>query len=631
MRCMWIVRCIVPALLAVLLVAGCRDDRGPGDGSLLDAVLVAEPGEAILGEIVRFDAGGSQDLSGIEGRFSDSSFTEYRFDFGDGVASTVELYYVDHVYAAIGEYTATLTVVAGESEASATVQVVVSAPPPVIVAVDVSGDEVAVIGEWIALHGRGFREDNLPEVSFSGVLATNLSYASEYEILVQVPPTTASGWNDLQVDFPQDDEGDADFEIWVARYALATDAWRGAVYVVEFGQADQYWPRSQSLEVDNAAVVRMSSDGAFAMVGDARYQATLSPSVTVVDLTADWQPVVVAELSDLGVGPLFDISIARDRNRAVVSDAAGFVVLDLSDPTNPTQLGDREVYAFANMAPTALALSADGSRLAVLSTFAQRLRFYSITPTGPIYETWSVDVGPGTQDLSLASDGSLVVLGGGGEGAIPPDFSLDNTTLTLVDIDATPPTNVHGDGIFLGLDGSAPIPIDLAMGKSGRAYVSTLDSNFSDILDAFGSIAANPVDVSSWWSLVESLSGQGFGSVLPVDGVYEGQLLVGDGLFSAFGFQAGVDVRPDEHLYVSTVIGLGWTLEVLTGDNLAYLSLDLDYGVGVGNLVTGEVEVFPMYSEPIVSYIDFQLNYDLGPLTALLLPPYAFGEVAVQP
>ena len=47
-----------------------------------------------------------------------------------------EVYYVDHVYAAIGEYTATLTVVAGESEASAMTQVVVRAPPPVIVAVD---------------------------------------------------------------------------------------------------------------------------------------------------------------------------------------------------------------------------------------------------------------------------------------------------------------------------------------------------------------------------------------------------------------------------------------------------------------------------------------------------------------
>jgi|GEM_PF-2392374 len=620
------------SLTCLLLVAACGD-RGPGsrgDG-LLQAALIAEPAEVQLGEMVRLDAGSSLDAAGVEARFSDNAIDEFRFDFGDGSVATGQQYYSDHVFTEVGTYTARVTVVAGELEDAAEVTVVVRAPPPVVTGVDVSGDELAVIGEWIVLFGRSFREDNLPEVVFGEVVAEHVEFASSYEILVQVPPVTDSGWNDLIVDFPNEDDGDEVFSIWVARYALATDAWRGAVYVLEFGQGEQYWPRSQSIEVDNAAVVRISADGAFALVGDARYQATLSPSVTVVDLTSDWQPVVVAELSDLGTGPLFDIAIAADQQRAVVSDAAGFVVLDVSDPTAPVQLGDRKVYAFANMAPTALALSPDGSRLAVLSTFAEKVRFYSITPTGAIYETWSVDVGPGTQDLSVAEDGTLVILGGGGEGAIPPDFSLDNSTLTMVDMAANPPQNLHGAGTFLDLGDSAPVPIDLAVGNSGTAYVSTLDSNFSDILDAFGGIASSPGALSSWWDLVESLSGQGFGSVVPVEGLYTGQVVVSDGLFSAFGFQAGIDVRPDEHLYVSTVIGLGWTLEVLTGDHLAYLSLDLDYGVGVGNLLTGEVEIFPMFSEPIVSYIDLQLNYDLGPLTALLLPPYAFGDVAIQP
>ena len=616
----------------LVMAVGCGD-RGPSSGSDAGVVaaLVAVPAEVTLGEIVRFDAGGSLDAVGIEARFSDSAFTEFQFEFGDGSSVTGQQHYADHLFAEVGSYTASVRVVAGGAEPRAEVTVVVSAPPSIVAGVDVSGDEVAVIGEWIALFGRSFRADNLPDVSFGEIVAERVEFASPYEILVQVPIVTDSGWNDLVVDFPNEADGDEVFSVWVARYALATDAWRGAVYVVEFGHGDQYWPRSQSIEVEDAAVVRISADGAFALVGDARYQASLSPSVTVVDLTADWQPVVVAELTGLGTGPLFDIAIAANQPRAVVSDATGFVVLDLSDPTAPTPLGDRQVYAFANMAPTALALSPDGSRLAVLSTFAEKVRFYSITLTGPIYETWSVDVGPGTQDLSVADDGTLVILGGGGEGAIPPDFSLNNSTLTMVDMAANPPANLHGAGSFLDLGGSAPVPIDLAVGPSGTAYVSTLDSNFSDILDAFGGIASNPGTLSTWWNLVESLSGQGFGSVVPVSGLYSGQVVIDDGLYSAFGFQAGLDVRPDEHLYVSTVIGLGWTLEVLTGDHLAYLSLDLDYGVGVGNLLTGEVEVFPMFSAPLVSYIDLQLNYDLAPLSALLLPPYAFGDVAIQP
>ena len=38
-----------------------------------------------------------------------------------------------------------------------------------------------------------------------------------------------------------------------------------------------------------------------------------------------------------------------------------------------------------------------------------------------------------------------------------------------------------------------------------------------------------------------------------------------------------------------------------------------------------------MFHEPVVSYIDFVLNYDLNPITQLLLPPWALGDVALQP
>ena len=93
-------------------------------------------------------------------------------------------------------------------------------------------------------------------------------------------------------------------------------------------------------------------------------------------------------------GALFDIALARNLPRAVLTDATGFVVLALGDPTNPVQVGDRQTFGFGDMAPTAVALSPDGSRLAVLSTFNDRVRFYAITDTGPVYESWSVNVGP---------------------------------------------------------------------------------------------------------------------------------------------------------------------------------------------------------------------------------------------
>ena len=622
----------LPAFLVLAVVGvGCpNSDRG--EEPELTALLSADSTEVYVGVPIRFDAGSSTDSTGTDASFSDSLISGFDFDFGDGDELSTEVFYVDHAFAVAGEFTVSVTVSEGDNEDSDSVSVVVRFPPPTVLELDVSGDEQAVIGEWVTLVGRAFREANLPTVAFDGIVAPNVVYDSEFEILVQVPPKVDSGWSDVEVNFPDEDEGDGNFQVWVTRYGLATDAWRGVAYITEFGDGDQYWPRSQNLDLASAAVVRMSGDGSFALLGDARYQATLTPSVSVVDMTSDWQPAIVADLDGLGTGPLFDIAIARDIPRAVITDATGFVVLDLSDLGNAVQVGDRETFDFGDMAPTATALSPDGTRLAVLSTFNDRVRFYSITPSGPVYESWSVDVGAGTQDLAVFDEPELLaVLGGGGEGAIPPDFDLGNTSVTLVDMGTSIPENSHGDGTYLDLSGAAPVPIDLAAGESGTLYISSLDSNFGNVLNAFEDVVSNPLDISAWQDVIESLGGLGFGSVIPVDGVMDGSLVVDAGLFSAFGFQGGVDVRPDEHLYISTVIGLGWTLDILTGGDLLNLSLDIDYGVAVGNLLTGEVEVFPQYSQPVVSYVNFSLTYDIGPLVAMLLPPYAFGDVAIQP
>jgi hypothetical protein len=296
------------------------------------------------------------------------------------------------------------------------------------------------------------------------------------------------------------------------------------------------------------------------------------------------------------------------------------------------QVGERETFDFSELAPTAVAVSPDGLRIAFLSTFNDRVRFYSVTPTGPIYDAAFVEVGPNTQDLAVHRDLELLyVLGGGGEGAIPPDLSFDNTTLTVVDFAGSPATNYHGEGTFLELGSAVAAPIELAVGPSGMAYVTTLDQNFGDVFGALEDLAANPGNVGAWQTMLESISGIGFGSTVPVSGILEAEPAVGEGWFTPFGFQAGLDVRYDEAMYIGTAIGLGTTLELLTEGELIHLSLDLDYAVVIGDMVEGTVEVIPQFSEAVVSYIDFQLNYDVAPLVRLLLPPYAFGDAAIQP
>ena len=621
-------------LLCLFAAPGCRDtganvNEVPGDE--LSAALTADATSVMVGTPIRFDAGDSTDDLGVAGRFSDSGIDVFRFDFGDGTVVDNDLFYVDHVYAEPGTYTATVTVEDAGDSASATLEVEVRFPPPTLLGVDVSTDEKAVIGEWIVLEGRGFREANLPDVMFDLVEAPNVAFISEFEIEVQVPPRVASGFVDMTVDFPYEDDADDVLEVWVARYGLATDAWRGRVYLVEFGAGTTAEPRTQSMELDEAAVVAMSGDGSFALIGDARYTATLAPTVVVADMTSDFQPVVTAELPDVGDGPLHGIAIAADAPVAVITDLSGFTVLDVSDVANPVQVGDREVFGFSDMAPTAIALSPDGTRLAVLSTFNDRVRFYDITPQGPVYSNDWVSVGEGTQDMVVHPDtGYLYVLGGGGEGAIPPDLNLGNTTLTVIDFEGFTPENVHGPGVFMDAN-AAPLPLDMAVGPSGTAYVTSFDQNTGNIIGAFEDIGSNPTDLGAWVDLIDAITSLSVGSMVPFEGPLDGTLVAQDAIFAPFGFQTGLDVRYDERVYVSVVIGLGTTLEFFNGNDILNLSLDIDYGVAIGNLDTGEVTVYDMFTEPVVSYVDFVLNYDLQPITDLLLPPWALGDVALQP
>lgn len=621
-----------PFLLAIVLgltaCADTTDDGLPDATGELVAALHAEPLSTFVGQSVRFDASESVDSLGVAAGFSDTAITEFRFDFGDDGFFVHDTYWITHVYDAAGTYVAEVTVTEGDATATATVEVVVRHPPPSVLGLDLSADDKAVIGEWITLDGRGFREDNLPEVLFEAIAAPNVVFLNEFEIGIQVPPKTPSGFVDVQVDFPEDDEGDWADEIRVARYALATDAWRGRANIVEFGEHQQAWPLSQTLELEDAAVVKVSSDGSYALLGDARFQVALNPTLALVDMTADWGPAVTAQLPDVGVGPLHGIALARDVPTAVVTDLAGFTVLDLSDPANP-EVVEREEYQFSEMGPTGIALSPDGTRLAVLSTANDRLRFYDITAGGIVYDADSVDVGPGTQGLAVHPEDSLLyVLGGGGIGALPPDLDFDNTSVTVVDFDGSTAEDVNGGPIFLS---DVPLPVDIAVGPSGKAWVTTLDQNFGTLGAAFNDITNNPTNIGAWQDLVESITNLGFGSAVGIDGLDVGLTEYDAGMFTDFGFQAGIDVRYDEEVYVSTVVAIGTTLEVLSDDSLLHLSVDIDYGVAVGNLVSGEVTTYPMFTAPVVSYIDFQLNYDLGPLTELILPPYAFGDVAIQP
>ena len=630
---------IIPLSLTVGLLVGCPDEEldddtydpyGEGDEpGEVAASLVVDPDAIFVGETVEFDAGASTDSWGVEAWYSDCDLFEFQWDFGDGETGTTEIYFTDHTYTEVGTYTVTLTVVGPGGEDTTTDEVEVMYPLPNVDQVDVSVDGAAVIGEWIAVLGSEFREENLPTATFGGTaVATQLRFVHDTEFLIRVPPRSPSGTQPLALDFPEDDGGDTEVDIWVKRYAVATDSFHDTVSFVSFGDHPDFQQESQDLDVADATLVKITGDGATAIIGDGRWDVNITPTLNFVDLTADFQPAVTHIASDIGLGPLFDIATAVDI--AVIADAIGINVIDLSDPYNPYSVG-RTNYPLEDLAATDVELTPDGTLAVVLGTFDDTVRFYEIDFYGATLIGDIVQAGDGIQDVQITDDGQYAyVLSGGGEGALPPDLNLGNTCVTVVDLAAAPYANYLGDGVCVGIDDHAPIPFDLALATDYSTYISSFDQNFGNVATAFEDIFNDPADLGAWEDLLDSLVNLSWGGVVEVTGVQTGAPVQGQSWFLPYGLQTGLDVRYDELFYVSAGIYLDFVYDL---ENILdpFAAITMTNGVAVVNIETGDVTDIVLGSDPILYYENFQLDYDYMPLVTLLLPPYSFGDVAIQP
>ncbi|MCK6526131.1 PKD domain-containing protein [Myxococcota bacterium] len=630
------------ALALPLLGAGCTDTGGdpPGevggdDDATGDPVAAfwAAPWQAQVGQSVSFRADDSADGGGVQAIYSDCDIRAFRWEFGDGASTSTDVYFIEHPYSAPGLYPVTLTVEDGAGRtATTTSNVEVVWPPPVVDRLDVSVDSVAVIGEKVRVLGEGFRADDPPQVAFGGVPATSVTFVNEGEYTAKVAPSTPSGPVQASVTFP-DGTGEAVFDVWVKRYALVADAFHDRVHVLSFGGDLVPAIESQAIDMPSATVVQISGDGAIAVIGDGRYELNATPTLTLVDLTADFQPVVTRTTSEWGLGPLFDVALARDVPRGLVADLTGITVIDFSDPYAPTSLG-RTPYETSGLAATDVELTPDGSMALVLGTFDDRVRFYQVDASGAAELPFAVDAGEHVQDLRLSPDGGRAyVLAGGGEGAIPPDLGFDNTTLTVIDLTVSPPVNALGSGVRVPLEAHAPVPFDLDVGASGRIWVSSFDQNFGVLADAFtdlfGSLESF-FDVGSWEALVDAFSGIGFGGVTGFDGVDGGSAVALTPIFAPYGFQTGIDVRYDERLYVASAVFIDFRSD--TSDLLDIeAELNMSFGVVVGDLQTGHGVAYPLAHDALLSYADLALEYDLSPLLDLVTPPFSYGDVALQP
>jgi len=620
------------------IVAGCKDDiadddtwDGYGEGEEpgeIVAAFDADPTSVHVEGSISFDGGASTDAWGVEAFYSDCELSEFQWDFGDGETAVSELFFVDHTFAEVGTFTVNLTVVGPQGEDTTSVDVEVLYPPPEVTSVDVSVDGAAVIGEWLTIVGSEFREDNVPDVLFGAAAATQLRYVDSTEIMVRVPPRSPSGSQPMEIDFPYEDDGDTTVTIWIKRYAVATDAFHDTVSFISFGDHPEFFQENQDLSVEDATMVKITGDGATAIIGDGRWDINLTPTLTFVDLTADFAPAVTSITTDIGLGPLFDIATAVDI--AVVADAVGINVVDLTDPYNPFSVG-RTNYPFEDMAATDVELTPDGTLATVLGTFDDVVRFYEIDFSGATLLGDYVQAGDGIQDVQITDDGQFAfVLSGGGEGAIPPDLNLNNSCVTVIDLAAASMANYHGDGVCVGIDDHAAIPFDLTVAPDYSTYISSFDENFSNVATAFEGIINDPLNIGSWEDLLDALTNLSFGGVVEVNGIDTNSPLLGSSWFLPFGFQTGLDVRYDELFYVSAGIYFDFVYDL---ENILdpYAAITMTNGVAVVNLETDEVTDIVLGADPLLYYENFQLDYDYMPIVTLLLPPYSFGDVAIQP
>ena len=219
---------------------------------------------------------------------------------------------------------------------------------------------------------------------------------------------------------------------------------------------------------------------------------------------------------------------------------------------------------------------------------------------------------------------------GAGEGAIPPIIDVGNTCVTVVDLALLPPENFLGDGVCVPITEHAPFPFDLAIAPDTSTYITSFDQNFTNLATAFEDIGNDPLDIDAWVDLAEGIAELSFGGCVTVDALDSGEAIIGQSWFLPYGVQTGIDVRFDELLYVSNGIFLDTVIDM---ENILdpFLAITMSNGVVVANIETGDVTDVVYDHDPLLYYENFQLQYDYTPLVGLLLPPYSFGDVAIQP
>ena len=614
------------ALFSTLLlgVGGCgRDKSGAGgepNPSPTPAYVLtisANPNPADMGQVVTVDASSSP-----------STFASFSFEFGDGSAAVNQVAAAaTHTYGVQNFQDTTYTIRVkgffdgGAGFVEATLPILVRDLPPSVQTLDTGSDKKAIIGEWIYLAGKNFFSE--PTVTVDGVASKYVEILDVENLRFRVPATARAANRELKVQWT----GYTPYlgELDVKRYALSTSARHDKVYFLDVAGNEAITATGNSLDLIDAATVKISADGSTAYITDGRFAFLSEGTISIIDLTNDGVPVKTGEIA-VGTGPLFDIETATDAQILVAGDSFGFTVFDTADPLAPVKIGYTSALfggdPLNDVAACDLAVSADGSRVVALNAFSAQARIFKLNgfqvmnAAAPV----RVNVGPKTQDAVISDDGNLLyVLGGGGEGAVPMDLS-DPRAATISAINLGNDAMLAGPYKLSDLNATVPvarIPFDLAVSRTNpsKIYVTTLDEGFSEMFALLDAFLTNPT-ITNLAQLLIFLNGDGLslGMTVPINGANTASPSLMAPMQETFTAPTSADLLYNDHRMLQSSFRLWYD------DN----SGDFIFQTGVSSV--------NLQAKNASSFIPFQTEtLGFSAVFGLLQAPLSFGDVVFQP
>jgi hypothetical protein len=269
-----------------------------------------------------------------------------------------------------------------------------SAAPEVTGVVDVGGgdvplsgevgmepsDGIAVIGETLWIHGRGFGRQ--PTVHVGGRPALVLGRTRDGSILARVPAGTPSGSQAVAV---HNEMGKGELAISIRRYAATLAPGSGQVGWTAVGAGGA--AAAGVIPVPDGRWLALSSDGRAAYVAEAR-----GGMIDVIEVPAPGAPKVIYRLA-VGAGTVLALAVAARAPVLAVVRKNDVVLVDTRSPLHPLRSEPRALPQEIRDGEIAAAdVSPDGKLLAIASEIGNRVTLLDLGPSGhaPIVAAFQV-------------------------------------------------------------------------------------------------------------------------------------------------------------------------------------------------------------------------------------------------